>query len=331
MREWELSFRLGMQNAPLYRKIKVRTGLIVKDAKLKLFVLQVTMLIVVNTLLFNRCRTSVLTGDRGPAPVVYLSLQESSASSEEYKDSNFTATKPSDDELNNKISKGIDPYLEFIEQASQRAEENLKQNATFYVEIHHIVPRFDGGTDDPSNLVRLSYNDHAIAHYIRWFLYKKPQDLVAFNVMSGQTQDIRRERAKLGGSLGGTLAQKMHKERGIGWFDKQGQSERGKKGVNREQKTGAYDPENLRRANQVIRENPELYRPQQVKNLAQGRKTQKEKGIGLGDPDKQRLKSLMRFGYIVLDGKAYSLNTEHRIYVCETTLAYYLRFAPRKK
>lgn len=151
--------------------------------------------------------------------------------------------------------------------------------------------------------------------------------------MTGLTQDVRREIAKLAGSIGGTVAQKMHKERGVGWYNSQGQSERGKKGatVNREHKTGAYDPENLRRANQVIRENPELYRSQQLKNLEQGRKTQKEKGIGVGDPDQQRLKSLMRFGYIVLDSKEYSLNTEHRIYVCETTLAYYLRYAPRKK
>jgi hypothetical protein len=39
----------------------------------------------------------------------------------------------------------------------------------------------------------------------------------------------------------------------------------------------------------------------------------------------------MRFGFIELAGKRYSLDKEHRVYVCETTLAYYLRYAPKKK
>ena len=68
--------------------------------------------------------------------------------------------------------------------------------------------------------------------------------------------------------------------------------------MNREQGTGAYDPANLELANAVQKENPSLYRDQKLTNLAQGRKTQVQKGIGIGDPYSQRAKSLKRFEYL---------------------------------
>lgn len=46
---------------------------------------------------------------------------------------------------------------------------------------HHIVPRHLGGTDDSSNLVLLHPYDHAIAHYVRWKIFKTPGDAWAFN------------------------------------------------------------------------------------------------------------------------------------------------------
>lgn len=150
--------------------------------------------------------------------------------------------------------------------------------------------------------------------------------------MAGQSVDIRQERASLGGSIAGPIVQQKHKERKVGWFDSKGQSERGQQAaaVNRTQGTGAFDPHNLELANQVLKENPERFKKQKDKNLNQGRQTQKAKGIGIGDPIQQRLKSLKRFNYIELNGNRYSLDTEQRTYVCETTLEYYLRYAPLK-
>lgn len=37
---------------------------------------------------------------------------------------------------------------------------------TCYTEVHHIRPRSLGGSDDKSNLVRLSYREHYIAHWL---------------------------------------------------------------------------------------------------------------------------------------------------------------------
>ena len=46
---------------------------------------------------------------------------------------------------------------------------------------HHIIPKHLGGTDDPSNLVMLHPYDHAIAHFVRWKMFKTDGDAWAFN------------------------------------------------------------------------------------------------------------------------------------------------------
>lgn len=71
-------------------------------------------------------------------------------------------------------------------------------------EVHHIIPRSLGGSDDPNNLVRLKYHDHAWCH---WLLTKMTTgaDLAkmryAFNMMAvggehmGRVLDYRIVRA----------------------------------------------------------------------------------------------------------------------------------------
>lgn len=39
---------------------------------------------------------------------------------------------------------------------------------SIYYHRHHIIPRHAGGTDDPSNLVELTVEEHAEAHRILW-------------------------------------------------------------------------------------------------------------------------------------------------------------------
>lgn len=52
--------------------------------------------------------------------------------------------------------------------------------------IHHIIPKHMGGTNDESNLVKLSISEHANAHYELWQEYKKEEDLIAWRMLSGQ-------------------------------------------------------------------------------------------------------------------------------------------------
>jgi hypothetical protein len=45
---------------------------------------------------------------------------------------------------------------------------------------HHIIPKHAGGTDDPSNIVEVSVDDHAEAHRKLYEEYGKIQDKVAW-------------------------------------------------------------------------------------------------------------------------------------------------------
>lgn len=246
------------------------------------------------------------------------------------KSKQFDGLFPLEEELINQIERGEDPYLVHIAQAVERATKLIEQDPTTYTEKHHVVPIHDGGTDEESNKVDLTFNDHTIAHYIRWFMFGSEGDRIAWQTMSGQSQDVRRAVARYGGQKGGPIAQVQHKERGVGWFNSEVQRLRGKKGasVNRKQGTGAFDPINLQKANAELAlkkaKNPAKYANQNKKNLAQGRQTQKEKGVNIGDPLSQRRKSLMHHG-ILLNGVRYYCDTEQRTYVCETTFEYYLQ------
>jgi hypothetical protein len=45
------------------------------------------------------------------------------------------------------------------------------QSVDGYAEVHHIVPRSLGGSDDASNLIRLTARQHYIAHWMLWKAY----------------------------------------------------------------------------------------------------------------------------------------------------------------
>lgn len=57
---------------------------------------------------------------------------------------------------------------------------------SIYTHLHHIIPRHAGGTDDPSNLVELTIEDHAIAHEVRYRMFGDERDAVAARMIRGQ-------------------------------------------------------------------------------------------------------------------------------------------------
>jgi len=336
-REWELSFRLGFNKPLSFCKLRYCTGFIVKETK---FILNIFFFLFSNTFsLLNQDNSNSLdsfsegesTSEKEGSGVPSPPEQDP----ENKKKKIFKGVCPSVEWIKSKTlelaAQGSDAYLDFIAGAKIRAQDLLKIDPTTYCEMHHVVPKFQGGSNDSSNLVLLTFEDHAVAHYIRWVTYGNPADEIAWNVMSGQCEDIRRERAKLGGKIGGKIAQEQHKKNNVGWFNSEGQKERGIKGaaVNRAQGTGAWDPKNLIKAREVIANNPDIYRPAQLKALEQGRATQRALGINTSDSAAQRLKSIKRFGFIELAGKKYSIDTEQRTYICETTLL--LTLCPFKK
>lgn len=52
--------------------------------------------------------------------------------------------------------------------------------------IHHIVPQYLGGTDDPSNLIELTVEEHAEAHRLLYEQHGNWQDYCAWQALSGQ-------------------------------------------------------------------------------------------------------------------------------------------------
>jgi len=51
---------------------------------------------------------------------------------------------------------------------------------------HHIIPKHMGGTDDPSNLIKLTVEEHAGAHKLLWEKDGRWQDEIAWKALSGQ-------------------------------------------------------------------------------------------------------------------------------------------------
>ena len=51
---------------------------------------------------------------------------------------------------------------------------------------HHIIPKHAGGTDDPSNIVELTIEEHAEAHRLLYEEHGRWQDRVAWLGLSGQ-------------------------------------------------------------------------------------------------------------------------------------------------
>ena len=55
-----------------------------------------------------------------------------------------------------------------------------------YTHKHHIIPKHMGGTDDPSNLIVLTIEEHAQAHLDLYNEHGYQQDLVAHRMLLGQ-------------------------------------------------------------------------------------------------------------------------------------------------
>jgi hypothetical protein len=67
-------------------------------------------------------------------------------------------------------------YRSLIDKANSRTVKG-------YYETHHIIPRCLGGSDDPSNLVRLTPEEHYVAHQLLTKMYPNHKGLVYAAIM----------------------------------------------------------------------------------------------------------------------------------------------------
>jgi len=65
---------------------------------------------------------------------------------------------------------------------------------------HHIIPKYEGGSDDSSNLVELTPTQHAMWHYAEWLRKGNEDDKLAWKGLTGLIEPsvIRNELVHLG-------------------------------------------------------------------------------------------------------------------------------------
>ena len=113
---------------------------------------------------------------------------------------------------------------------------------------HHIIPRHMGGSDNPSNLIRLTIEEHAEAHRKLFETYNKPEDKLAWLALSGllNMTEISREAQRIGssrgGKIGGPIAGEKSKRENLGFLAKDTEWHRQKGLLCVKQQIGIHKP-----------------------------------------------------------------------------------------
>jgi len=112
-------------------------------------------------------------------------------------------------------------YNALVEKAKVRGLDKSQHEG--YFEIHHIVPRSVGGTNEADNLVMLSGREHFIAHMLLWKIYPKVPAL-AYAAMMMSNRAISKVNSYLYEALKQDFAKKVsEKRRGKSYKDLVGQ------------------------------------------------------------------------------------------------------------
>lgn len=92
---------------------------------------------------------------------------------------------------------------------------------TIYYHKHHIIPKHAGGTDDPSNLIKLTVAEHAAAHKKLYETFGREYDRIAWLSLSNSidTQEIHRLRSAEGGRQGSKPVEEQRKRALKQWQD----------------------------------------------------------------------------------------------------------------
>jgi hypothetical protein len=70
-------------------------------------------------------------------------------------------------------------YMDYFKHYDKMIERARYRDIHGYAELHHVIPRCMGGTDDKNNLVRLTPEEHYLAHQLLVKMYPHHDGLVA--------------------------------------------------------------------------------------------------------------------------------------------------------
>ena len=65
---------------------------------------------------------------------------------------------------------------------------------------HHIIPKYEGGSNLQENIVKLTVTQHAMWHYAEWTRKRNNEDYLAWKCLSGQIgkEEILKLKSKIG-------------------------------------------------------------------------------------------------------------------------------------
>jgi len=109
---------------------------------------------------------------------------------------------------------------------------------------HHIIPIHAGGTDDPSNLIEVTPEEHYKLHYERWIELGSYGDLCACRLLKNNHLSLTPEEQFIISSKGGKAAQKtLRKIKKCSFYNPELRKKAAMKGVesNRINGTGFHD------------------------------------------------------------------------------------------
>jgi len=86
---------------------------------------------------------------------------------------------------------------------NKKASTQILTEST-YTEKHHIDPKHSGGNDNKSNIVKLTFRQHILAHLLLWKIHGRKGDEAAYKFMKGIcTEEKKCIYASLGGYVQG--------------------------------------------------------------------------------------------------------------------------------
>lgn len=79
-----------------------------------------------------------------------------------------------------------DRFIDYIKESTPRARlaarnpnDQRLMKTSIYQEVHHIIPRSLGGTDELYNLVAVLPEEHIFLHMLRYKIYRRREDMLA--------------------------------------------------------------------------------------------------------------------------------------------------------
>jgi len=186
----------------------------------------------------------------------------------------------------------------------QWEQENGKIEEGYH--LHHIIPKYAGGTDDLDNLILVTKEEHQKLHLERYNEFGDFRDLCAYYVIGSEFEKCRKEQCSSAGKIGG----KVVYDTKVGLFKESITEDMRKKWSSEGGKIGGKKQAELGLGFHQYKNNPELHKSWSSKGgLASGNFKNKEFQSEMGKRGGVKNKG---FKWIHDENKSYKYTKKHQ-------------------